>query len=120
MTRGGESDDALLEHMRECIVRVQEYTKDGRDVFFEDEKTQDAVIRKLQTLAQSSIKLSNEAKAGEKELPWRKLKGFRNIVVHQYADVSLSIVWDIVENHLHQLLDGIGRLRPERDWGHGR
>ena len=94
----------MLEHMRECIVRVQEYTKDGRDVFFDDEKSS-TVIRKLQTLAQSSIKLSNEAKAGEKELPWTILLSI----------ISLSIVWDIVENHLHQLLDGIDRLRPERD-----
>ena len=106
--------------MRECIVRVQEYTKEGRDAFFKNEMIQDAVIRRLQTLAQSSIELSDEAKDRERELPWRKLRGFRNVVVHEYADVNLSIVWDVVENHLHELLDGLDRLQSGKGRRHGR
>ena len=69
MTPSKQTDEALLEHMRECIERVREYTKDGREAFFGDEMVQDAVIRRLQTLGQSSIELSQETKDCEKDLP---------------------------------------------------
>ena len=120
MTSGGESDEALLEHMRQCIVRIQEYTRDGRDAFLSDEKTQDAVIRKLQTLAQSSIRLSNEAKSRESELPWARMRGFRNVVVHEYFDVNLSVVWDLVTDDLPPLLNAIERMKVRRGSGRGQ
>jgi len=48
-------DDRLyLIHIKECIERVVMYTKEGKDFFFADIKTQDAVMRKLQILAEST------------------------------------------------------------------
>jgi uncharacterized protein with HEPN domain len=48
-------DDRLyLVHIQECIERIERYTADGKDAFFADERTQDAVLRNLQTLAESS------------------------------------------------------------------
>ena len=44
-------DDRLyLIHIRECIARIEEYTREGRETFLADHKTQDAVIRNLQTM----------------------------------------------------------------------
>jgi uncharacterized protein with HEPN domain len=43
-----------LIHIRECIVRIEQYTAEGREAFFADTKTQDAVLRNLQILAESA------------------------------------------------------------------
>jgi uncharacterized protein with HEPN domain len=51
-----------LIHIRECIARIEQYTAEGREAFFADTKTQDAVLRNLQTLAASSQRLSEELK----------------------------------------------------------
>jgi len=45
-------DDRLyLTHIKECVEYIQEYTARGSDVFFDDRKTQDAVLRNLHTLS---------------------------------------------------------------------
>ena len=58
MNAGGEADRVLLDHIRECIERIQEYTDQERSVFFESHLVQDTVMRNLQTLAESTQRLS--------------------------------------------------------------
>ena len=52
-------DKLYLVHIGDCIVRVEEYVKDGRDVFMSSNLIQDAVMRNLQVLAQSTLRLSD-------------------------------------------------------------
>lgn len=82
MTPGPDSDLVLLAHMLECIERVREYTADDRARFEASRMVQDAVIRNLQTLTESSQRLSDSIKATEPRVPWRELAGFRNVIVH--------------------------------------
>jgi len=56
-------DDRLyLIHICECIGRIERYTVEGKETFLRDEKTQDAVLHNLQTLAESTQRLSDAAK----------------------------------------------------------
>ena len=59
MTPDAHSDQVLLEHIRECITRIQEYTDEGRSVFYEALLVQDAVVRNLQVLSESTQRLSD-------------------------------------------------------------
>lgn len=94
-------DDRLyLIHIQEAIERIEEYTQDGEEYFMEDRKTQDAVLRNLHTLAESSQRISTSLKEQYHQVDWRILSAFRNVVVHDYLGISLSRVWDIVENDL--------------------
>ena len=85
MTPGPEADRVLLAHMRDCLERVYEYTADERARFESSRLVQDAVIRNLQILTESSQRLSSEIKATEPQIPWRELAGFRNVIVHGYS-----------------------------------
>ncbi|HYO14910.1 MAG TPA: DUF86 domain-containing protein [Thermoanaerobaculia bacterium] len=100
-------DDLLyLIHIRECIARIEEYTQEGRDLFLEDTKTQDAVLRNLQTLAESTQRLSENIKDAHPEINWRGIAGLRNILVHDYLGVSLPRIWEIVE----EFVPGLKRM----------
>lgn len=97
-------DDRLyLLHISESLERIEEYVADGKEAFFADRKTQDAVLRNLQTLAESSQRLSEPLKAFHPEIDWRGIAGFRNILVHDYLGISLPRVWEIVQVFLPQL-----------------
>ncbi len=101
-------DDRLyLIHMQEAIERVEEYTQDGKEYFLEDHKTQDAVLRNLHTLAESSQRISDSLKEQSPQVDWRILSAFRNVVVHDYLGISLNRIWDIVENDLPGLKEKI-------------
>jgi len=67
-------DDRLyLIYIKECIERVIMYTEEGKDVFFADTKTQDAVMRNLQILAESTQRLSDPLKEKHPEMDWRNI-----------------------------------------------
>ena len=67
MKSDAQTDRVLVQHIRTCIHRIREYTANNRDVFFFSHLVQDAVVRNLQTLAESTQRLSNELKESEKE-----------------------------------------------------
>jgi uncharacterized protein with HEPN domain len=96
--------------MHECIARIEQYTADGREVFFGDTKTQDAVLRNLQTLAESSQSLSGRLKENHPEVDWRGISGLRNILVYDYLVINLVRVWEIVERDLSVLKSQIEML----------
>jgi uncharacterized protein with HEPN domain len=77
-----------LIHICECIARIEGYTAEGREAFLADTKTQDAVLRNLQTLAESSQRLSAELKAAQPDVDWRGIRGLRNILVHDYLGIT--------------------------------
>ena len=58
---------------------------------------QDAVIRNLQVLGESARRLSEETKARRPEVDWRGIIGFRNVMVHDYLDITPARVWEVVE-----------------------
>lgn len=93
----------LLEHMSDCLGRILEYTNGERSRFEASRLVQDAVIRNLQTLAESSQRLSSEIKGTQPQIPWRELSGFRNVIVHGYLGVDLGAVWLVVEQDLPAL-----------------
>ncbi len=96
--------------MRDCLARVFEYTNADRARFDASRLVQDAVIRNLQTLAESSQRLSSEIKSTEPQIPWRELAGFRNVIVHGYLGVDLGAVWLVVEQDLPSLTEAVDRM----------
>ena len=110
MKPGPEADRVLLAHVRECLDRIREYTNADRTRFETSRLVQDAVIRNLQTLAESSQRLSSEIKGTEPQIPWRELAGFRNVIVHGYLGVDLGAVWLVVEQDLPPLAEAVNRM----------
>ncbi|MBK6854403.1 MAG: DUF86 domain-containing protein [Burkholderiales bacterium] len=96
--------------MRDCLDRIAEYANAERARFDASRLVQDAVIRNLQTLAESSQRLSTEIKGTEPQIPWRELSGFRNVIVHGYLGVDLGAVWLVVEQDLPALAAAVDRM----------
>ncbi len=105
------TDDRLyLIHITECIERIERYVTGGRDAFLSDTKTQDAVLRNLQTLAESTRRLSDRLKNDHSDMDWRGIAAFRNVVVHDYLGIDLDQAWDIVETDLPLLKGKVGAI----------
>jgi len=108
-----KDEKLYLIHMAECIQRIEEYTAEGRRAFFNDRKTQDAVLRNLQTLAESSQRIPPAWKTSRPEVDWAGLSAFRNVVVHDYLGIDLEEIWEIVEKDLPALKSKVEELARE-------
>lgn len=97
-------DDRLyLIHICESIERIQRYTSGGKEFFLSDTLTQDAVLRNLQTLSESTQRLSEVIKSGRLEIDWKAISGFRNVLVHGYLGLNLIRVWEVIDRDLPKL-----------------
>jgi len=107
-------DDRLyLIHIGECITRIEEYVKEGREAFLASQLTQDAVIRNLQVMAESTQRLSDDLKSRHSEIDWRSISGFRNVLVHDYLGVDIEYCWTIVVDKLPELKKAVGAILDE-------
>ena len=98
-------DDRLyLIHIAECLDRIESYTP-GMDEkeFLTSTLVQDAVLRNLQTLAESTQRLSEGAKESRPDIAWYKIAGFRNVLVHDYLGVDVERIWNILKKELPTL-----------------
>lgn len=108
-----KNDGVYLAHIRECLDRISKYTAAGRPAFEADTLTQDAVLRNLHTLSESTTRLSDACKQRHPEIDWRKIAGFRNVIVHDYLGIDLDIVWGIVEQDLPVLRRTVDAMLAE-------
>ncbi len=94
-------DDRLyLVHILECIERIRRYTVEGLEAFLVDERTQDAVVRNLQILAESTQRLAPATRAPYPEIDWRGISRFRNVVVHDYRELDYNRIWLVAASYL--------------------
>ena len=110
MSTNHGTDLVWLKHIRTCIEEVKEYTGNQKERFEGSRLVQRAVERVLQTLAESTQRLTPTLKATEPEIPWAKIAGFRNVLTHRYLKIDPAIVWGVVENDLPGLAAAIERM----------
>lgn len=104
------ADRTYLLHMKDALLRAREYSAAGREAFMASSLLQDAVIRNLEILGEATKQLSRETTAAEPTIPWEDVAGMRDVLIHHYFGVDLSLVWDVVEHRLPELQDAIERL----------
>ncbi len=92
-----------LLHIRDAIQRVLSYISGGKKAFLSDPKTQDAVVRNLEVIGEAVKNLSDGFKAGHKNIPWRRIAGMRDKMIHEYFGVDLELVWDVAARELPNL-----------------
>lgn len=99
-----------IEDISEAIERISRYTAAGKEAFLSDEKTQDAVIRQLSIIGEAAARIPSKVKDAAPDVPWKKIVGMRNILIHEYSNTSIHRVWDTVQHHLPNLAAAVGPL----------
>jgi uncharacterized protein with HEPN domain len=99
-----KEDIVYLEYILQCIDAIEEYSQGSKERFIDNLLVQDAVLRRLQTLAESTQRLSTTVKEKMPNIDWRSISGFRNILVHDYlGGIDLDIVWEVIDKYLPDL-----------------
>jgi len=101
----------LVEDILESCNKILDYTKDlSFENFIKDFKTVDAVVRNFEIIGEAANRLPEEFKELHQDIDWHRIRGFRNRIVHDYFGIDYSIVWQVKETYLLQLIDNLERL----------
>jgi len=106
-------DDAyLLDILQAARLAVQYLHEATLEVFLDDVRLQDSVIRRLEIIGEAARRVSEQTRSQHPDLPWREMVTLRNIVIHEYDNVDLTIVWDTVKKDLPPLIDALDQIVP--------
>jgi uncharacterized protein with HEPN domain len=84
----------------------------GSEAVFRSNRTvQDAVLRNLQILSESTQRLSPAVKSAHPGIPWSDIANFRNRIVHDYLKIDLDIVWEIIKKSLPPLKSSVQEIQ---------
>lgn len=89
-------DKIYIGQIIEAIEKIEDYTKDGQEAFNKAEIIQDAVIRNIEVVGEVAKKISNVFKEQNSNIPWRKMAGIRDVLIHDYDSIDMNIVWNVV------------------------
>ena len=95
-----KTDQVYLRHILDALEKIESYASVGRDEFMAQTHWQDAVIRQLEIIGEATKRLSRELRQRHRDVPWRRIAGLRDVLIHDYMGVDLPAVWEITQRDL--------------------
>lgn len=101
----------FLKHTLESISEIDRNTKNlSEDNFFDSVTIQDAVVRRLEIIGEAVKNLPPSFRNKHPKIPWKKIAGMRDVLIHEYFGVNIGLVWKIVNKDIPKLKKQISEL----------
>ena len=102
-------DREKLLDVREAIEKIEKYTVRGEQAFKQDELVQTWIVHHLEIMGEAVRSLSPALRNKYPKVPWAKIIGMRNILVHHYFGIDVAAVWSVTQNELPRLRRDLAR-----------
>lgn len=91
-------------HIIERLERIEQFTQEGQECFLTDFMVQDAVYRNFEVIGEAAKKIPEWVRIRFPDIPWKRMAGFRDVLIHQYEGIDPQEVWAaLVNNRLLEL-----------------
>lgn len=98
-------DNAYLADILKAAKAIERFVEGvSQTAFLSNEEKYEAVNRKFEIIGEAARHLSAEARAQFPDIPWKLISAMRNILIHDYGDVDLVIVWDTTQRDIPKLI----------------
>ncbi len=115
MSKGREISD-YIDDIITAIADVADFTQEmSYETFTSDKKTVNAVIRYLEVLGETAKHIPTSFRKKHPDIPWSKMSGMRDVLIHDYMGVDLMTVWKVSQERLLGLKPLLEGLKPTKN-----
>ena len=105
-----------IRHILDTIAKIRVYTAGmSLETFSANDLVVDAVLRNFMVIGEATRHIPIHVTTAYPQIPWRLMQDMRNVVVHDYPNVSLQVVWETIQNDLPLLLGPLRHLLEEAE-----
>jgi len=105
-----------IRHILDAIDKIRVYTAGmSLETFSANTLVVDAVLRNFTIIGEAARRVPTHVITAYSQIPWRLMQDMRNVVVHDYPNVSLQVVWETIQNDLPLLLEPLKSLLEEAE-----
>ena len=102
-------DDILIN-----IQYIESFSKDiSKENFKTDKLKQNAIIRSLEVIGEAAKNIPNNFREKYPEIPWKKISGFRDVLIHEYFGIKISRIWNVIEKDLPDLREKLLKIKED-------
>lgn len=103
-----------LEDVLDCINDIESFVKNKtKGHFLKNVMMQDAIVRKIEIIGEATKNIPASFKEKHRSIPWKKIAGMRDVLVHAYFEVRLDLVWEAVKEDIPKLKKQIQKILDE-------
>jgi uncharacterized protein with HEPN domain len=100
-----------VEDILEAIARIERYAKDHDEAsFLANDMAVDAVVRNVAIIGEAAGRIPADVRSLHAEIPWEKMRGMRNVLVHEYFDIGHDLLWGTIQDDLPLLGELLRKL----------
>ncbi|RLG24087.1 hypothetical protein DRN76_04470 [Methanosarcinales archaeon] len=96
--------EVFIEHILESIELIENYTANKTiSDFIESVQLQDSIIRRIEIIGEAVKNLPADVKSKYPDVPWQKIAGMRDVLIHKYFGIDLELTWQVVQKDIPDL-----------------
>lgn len=109
-------DDGYFLDMLLAARQIMDFASNlSRESFDESKLHQLAIVRLIEIIGEAAKNISDQTRNAHPEIEWANIIGMRNRIVHNYANVDLDIVWDVITIKAPELIQQLKAIVPPDD-----
>jgi uncharacterized protein with HEPN domain len=103
-----------LEHILESILLIEKYCSNVTiDDFLHSIQLQDSIIRRIEIIGEAVKNLPEDVKNDYSDVPWKKIAGMRDVLIHEYFGIDLELTWEVIQSDIPDLKRNITKIKKE-------
>lgn len=107
--------EVYLDDILESIQQIESYLEDVEEKeFYKDAQKQDAVLRRLEIIGEAVKQVPDNVRNQYPDVPWRRIAGMRDVIIHQYFGIMLNRIWVAIEEDLPELKVNIHTIKENQ------
>jgi len=98
--------NVYVQDILDSLIKIEEYTTNKsitKSEFLKDVQNQDSVLRRLEIIGEAAKKIPQSFRHQHSHIPWKAIAGLRDVLIHDYNQVNINRVWQVIIKDLPKL-----------------
>ena len=104
----------FIDDISESIKLIEKYSNNlSKKEIDNSQETKDAIVRRFEVIGKAAKNIPEDFRKKYPKIPWKKIAGLRDVIIHSYFNIDLDIMWNIIKKDIPELEENIEKIKKD-------